>query len=235
MKILFISDIHGNKYVLDSIKNIIDNEDIRKIFFCGDVVGYYYFPNEIIDFLKKYDVVSILGNHDKNFIDIWDGKIDSLPFEAKYGKSYKNIKDYVKKETINYLKSLPTFYEFQVEGLHIGIFHGNPLDHLNGRFYPSDSNFSIYLELPYDIIVLGHTHHKMIKFHNNKLIINPGSAGQQRDGKGTSGLIFDTVTKTIEMINISFNIDELINDINSIEPNNEKLKEVLIRNRTIYK
>lgn len=235
MKILFISDIHGNKYVLESIEYIIQNENIGKIVFCGDAVGYYYYPNEIIDFFEKYKVVSILGNHDKNFIDIWEGKIAASSLEKQYGKSYNNIKDNVNKRTIDYLKKLKTFYEFEVDQVRLGVFHGDPIDHLNGRVYPKSDDFTKFLDLPYDIVILGHTHHKMIKYFSNTLILNPGSAGQQRDGKGTSGLIFNTKTRNIEFIDLAYDIDSLIKDINSIEPNNEKIKEVLTRKNNIFK
>ena len=52
MKILFFSDFHGNKYVLPGLVKLIDKIKPDQIVFCGDIFGYYYYYDEVIDFLK---------------------------------------------------------------------------------------------------------------------------------------------------------------------------------------
>ena len=85
----------------------------------------------------------------------------------------------------------------------------------------------------YDYVFSGHTHHKLVKQFGKTILINPGSAGQQRDGKGTSYVIFDTRKKEWEICSFSYDIDSLEQDIDKfekeIEDRKKKLKEVLRR------
>jgi putative phosphoesterase len=67
----------------------------------------------------------------------------------------------------------------------IGMYHGSPRDPINEYIFPltPTSTLESLIELANtDILLLGHTH---IPFHfafDSKLILNPGSIGQPRDG-----------------------------------------------------
>lgn len=229
MKIVFLSDIHGNKYALSSFIAEMKLSKPDKIIFCGDIFGYYYYQNEIIDSFKENNIKMLLGNHDQYFLDILDGNADIDDLINKYGNSYNDIESRITSENIELLKSLSPSYDFVIDNYKIGIFHGSPYNPLNGRIYPDTEITETKLYEDYDFIILGHTHHKMVKKIKSTVILNPGSIGQQRDGKGASYLELDTITGEYEFKVIDFDIGRLIEDIDFYDQGNLKLKDVLFR------
>lgn len=229
MRIAFFSDIHGNKYVVNPFLESIKAEKVDKIIFCGDIFGYYYYQNEIIDMFRQQKFVVLLGNHDKNFLDIIEKRSNAQEFVEKYGNSYADIVKRISKENIAFLRTLKPYYEFQVGLFKIGVFHGSPYDNLCGRVYPDTEIIEKERYIKYDLVVLGHTHHKMVRYMENTLIINPGSIGQQRDGSGCSYVLFDTQDYSVRFNIVDYNIGLLISDIETLDRNNCKLKEVLLR------
>lgn len=230
MKFIFFSDIHGNIYSFNKFLIMLEHVNVDKVVFCGDIFGYYYHQNEIIDILRnRKDISCIKGNHDQLFLDILNGKLDEELLIPKYGSSYKDIHRKISIANSEFIKQLPEFIEFNYN-VSIGVFHGTPYDLLNGRLYPDTKieNESLYLK--YDYIILGHTHHKMVRNLYTTTIINPGSIGQQRDGKGVSFLLFNSVTLKYEFFNVTYDIELLVNDINKFDEDKPFLKEVLYRN-----
>ena len=229
MRLAFFSDIHGNKYVLEPFLKSIEFEKIDQIIFCGDIFGYYYFQNEIMDVFRREGFITLLGNHDQYFLDILAGLVLEEELIDKYGNSYKNIAGRISDVNINYLQLLPRKHEIITENTGIGVFHGSPNDFLNGRVYQDTEIANAELYNKYDFVVLGHTHHKMVRKIGKTLILNPGSIGQQRDGKGCSYLILDTGSGEVAFKIIEYDVTKLIEDINVFDPRNNKLKEALLR------
>lgn len=229
MKIIFFSDIHGNKYVLPQFLDAIKKEKPDQVIFCGDIFGYYYYQNEIIDIFKKNNFITLLGNHDQYFLDILKGNADIKYLIERYGNSYKKIQDKITKENIQFIKKLKPYYKFKIDGHNIGVFHGSPDDPLNGRVYPDTKIEQTKEYKKYEYVILGHTHHKMERKIGSTVVLNPGSIGQQRDGKGCSYLILNTNKNKYEFKTIEFNPNKLIKDIEFYDQNNDKLKEVLFR------
>ena len=67
MRIVIFSDIHGNIYSFKEMMKFISAESADVKVFCGDICGYYYGQNEIIDFeseqwnLANADISEHLG------------------------------------------------------------------------------------------------------------------------------------------------------------------------------
>jgi Predicted phosphoesterase len=61
MKLLVLSDIHGN---FDALQSVYDKEKYDKMLFLGDAVDYGPEPDKVLDFLKTNSDFNILGNHD---------------------------------------------------------------------------------------------------------------------------------------------------------------------------
>lgn len=232
MKIIFFSDAHGNQYAVEQFFKDIEHTEYDQIIFGGDVFGYYYGADQIIDMLKNKGVYCLLGNHDRMFLDILEGKRTEESLIAKYGNSYHDIVSKISKENVEYLYSLQSRLDTEIDGLFITFVHGSVEDPLNGRVYP-DAVFDN--KAPYegiDYVFSGHTHHKMVKHVDSRTtVINPGSIGQQRDGKGCSYLIFDTLNHTLEFRVVSYDVERLVEEIetNDFGVMQEKLKEVLLR------
>jgi len=236
MILCFFSDIHGNGYAFDAFLREMEKKRPDRIIFGGDFAGYYYDGDRIISKVKELGFPCIMGNHDRMFLDLLEKKRTLGQLVSRYGNSYQKLKEEIRKENVDFLRELPDHYEMETDGARLGFFHGSPRNFLNDRIYPDteitdDEELALFDQ--YDYVFCGHTHHKLVKRFGKALLINPGSAGQQRDGKGTSYVLFDTKTKIWEMISFVYDRDSLAADIDRFdredEERNRRLKEVLYR------
>lgn len=226
MKIIAFSDIHGNQYAFASFIEQIKTLEKDVIFFCGDIHGYYYGQKEVVEqMLQMKNLYAVKGNHDKIAIDVADGVKRAEQFFDQYGHSYARLD----KEAVSYVKSLPEVVEFEMEGKKIAILHGTLDDVLEGRLYPKDKVKVEALYKKYDYIFCGHTHFQMVKKCGNASIINAGSAGQQRDGKGFCFAYVDTVTEKVEYKRLYYNRKLLEAEVRKYDPENKKMIEILYR------
>ncbi len=231
MKLLLFSDIHGNNYSFDSfISNVSKNKNDYQRIFLGDFVGYYYGANEIINYCRKNNILCILGNHDKYFLDVIDGKIDINYYIKKYGNSYQIALDTISQDNIDFLRQLDKNTTVSFDNKKVYICHGSPLDNLEGRIYP-DTDLTIFKELVknYNYVINGHTHHKMARKMEETTFLNPGSLGQQRDAKGCSYMTLDLKKDIYEFYTVDYPIDKLEEEIDLYDSGRAGLKEVLRR------
>ena len=106
MKVAFISDIHGNYSALEAVFKEIKKLQIEKIYCLGDIVNYYYEPDKCIDLLRKNDVISIKGNHEKILLETYKSKIKFNKYSKLYGNSIKINHIKLKNKHMEYLRSL---------------------------------------------------------------------------------------------------------------------------------
>ena len=222
MKIVFFSDAHGNQYAVDSFFEDVQTVGYDKVIFGGDVFGYYYEPDQILSRLREEHVHCLLGNHDRMFLDLVEGKISENFLIERYGNSYKNIVERISMENIDFLYSLKSIYDMEVDGLKLAFVHGALDDELNGRIYPDTVIKDTEKYKGINFVFTGHTHHKMVKILDNGCsIINGGSIGQQRDGRGCSYAVFDTIGQTYHFRVCEYPVDKLLRDIDMREDEEE--------------
>lgn len=236
MRLCFFSDIHGNGYAFDVFLKEMKEKKPDRIVFGGDFAGYYYDSDRIISQMREMGIFCILGNHDRMFLELLDHKRDLRQLVSRYGNSYPRLSERIGKENEAFLRELPEYLEMESDGLRLGFFHGSPRNFLNDRIYP-DTQITEREELAlfekYDYVFCGHTHHKLVKRLGKTVLINPGSAGQQRDGKGTSYVLFDTKKEQWEICSFAYDRERLAADIDEMDGEDEersrRLKEVLFR------
>lgn len=232
MKFIIFSDIHGNQYAFNAFLKEIKQVDYDKIIFCGDIFGYYYGQQEIIDCLEKIEnLIWIQGNHDSYAVEAYYDKSKVQALVEKYGHSYERMFDYLDSRYLKRIERLPIMYELEADKKKIGIFHGTPDNILEGRLYPKDSITNLKPYQNYDYVILGHTHFKMMRRCKDTIILNPGSLGQQRDGRGFGYMILDTGKNTVEFRNIEYSKEKLYEEIEKYDSGMDKLKEILERKK----
>lgn len=229
MKITFFSDIHGNHYAFHSFQRQMELLQPNQVVFSGDVFGYYYGQEEILNQLRNSGYICLLGNHDQMFLDMYAGKQNTEWLCARYGSSYRRNLGAISKENRDFLKSLPTSWELKCDDIQIKAFHGTPQNPLEGRLYPDTKVEDVSPYTVCDYLFLGHTHHKMIRQVGHTAVINPGSLGQQRDGLGCSYVLFDTCSRKAEFFRIDYPVSALITEIREKDPDMPGLIEVLQR------
>ena len=224
MKICFFSDIHGN---YTAFKKMLKNEksEVDLFIFSGDIWGYFYKQKEIIsEFRNMTNLYAIRGNHERYYLKCQKDKIYKNKLINRYGSSY-GIE--VSRDETQYLSMLPDYIEIQMDGKLFGIFHGGIEDYLEQRIYPdSVLDVNIYGN-KYDFLIVGHTHYRFVKKVGNTLIVNPGSLGQPRDGKGFGYCVLDTRDYQINFKNVDISPCKLLDDIEKKEQESENYKYLL--------
>jgi len=183
-KIAIISDIHSNYTALKTVLDDIKNKNVDKIFCLGDLVTKCANPDLVIDTLQKEADIIIKGNCD-----------DLICNNKKYSWSRNKIGE----ERLEFLNSLPVYYEFYLSGHLIRLFHASPYD-LESIFNPMFSNSNtrykdkeiksvdeMFLNTEFlgknendpipDVVGYGHLHTPNLFRYKNKTIFNPGSVG----------------------------------------------------------
>jgi len=181
MKILVISDLHANLAALEAVTR----ERFDRLICLGDLVGYGPQPNEVIRFVRDHAFVAIRGNHDNALVLDVDCQC-SPANKALAEATLAYHRTILKAENLEWLRTLPTSAEFKLDDYRFAAFHAKPHDHLYG--------YEITPELPdeqlrgeiegvkADFILLGHTHLPMVRGIGSRVVVNPGSVGQPRDG-----------------------------------------------------
>lgn len=230
-KICIFADAHGNQYAFAEIMKSMMSKKPDSYIYCGDICGYYYGQNEIIRMLKKLERLEcILGNHDRVFLDMIDGKTGGREYTEKYGKANNIFMKTATEESIRFLRKMGESLVLEVKGYEIGAFHGSPWNHLDEYIYP-DADLSRFDGIDYDLTLLGHTHYPMDLATAKTRIINPGSCGQPRNSRPPSYALLELDNFTVEFVEVEYKHEQLVKDVSSHEEKNNYLIDVLTRDR----
>jgi len=205
MKILLISDIHANFYALSSLSKYFSFVDLSVCL--GDMVGYYCQVNEVIDFLREQETLCILGNHDQYLLSEYPENTNSF---VKFGIEF--AKKNIRTDNFEWLNKRALIEGLILDGLSFLFFHGSPWNPLQEYLYSDNKKITNLTSFNYDIFCFGHTHRSYISNLNEKIIVNPGSVGQNRKDYGlASAYIFDTKKKEGYFVNSIYNWIETYN------------------------
>ena len=202
MRILVLSDIHANLPALEAV--LKDAAPFDTIWCIGDVVGYGPQPSECVELLTAHDHVCVAGNHDWAAL----GKLDIHDFNLDAQKATLWTQKQLTGPAREYLEQLPTRLELG----DFTLVHGSPREPIwEYILLTSTATTSFaWFETPYCFV--GHTHTPAIfeepandvsgaarcltvqfdepmALGEQRLIINPGSIGQPRDGDARASYI----------------------------------------------
>ena len=183
MKILLISDIHGNFPALDAVTRHAGATSCDMIFNCGDSTVYAPFANQALNWLKKHNAVSILGNTDAKVVKLLKGKTFKKPSKAEKRIMYTSTVDILTPQSEKFLLDLKKKKKLKIKGITVGLFHGSPENFDEFLFFDTpDIRFrEIAEKTDCDIVITGHSHSPYHKHINGVHFINPGSVGRMFD------------------------------------------------------
>lgn len=173
---LVLSDIHANRPALEAV---LDAAPDGPILCCGDMVGYYPWPNAVVARLDGRDLTAVRGNHDAAILQ---DRAHGFRGVAREALSWQ--RDRLDDATRSFLEAFPTRVETRIEGRRVVMVHGSPNSPLREYVSPGDVD-ERFLErhgVGADVLLLGHTHVPFAKRVGDTLVANPGSVGQPRDG-----------------------------------------------------
>ncbi len=195
MRALILSDIHAN---LEAFEAVLADAKRRggydRVWFLGDLVGYNADPSACIALLQSLPSVSIAGNHDHAAV----GKIDPILFNGAARAAAIWTAAQLSGAELEYLNGLP---EVQASGKFTMV-HGSLRDHVSEYLLSQDAALATFSLLPTQFCLVGHSHIPLLWTElgyrveggllnlssplrlepGQRLIVNPGSVGQPRDG-----------------------------------------------------
>jgi len=184
MKILLISDIHGNYPALEAVSRQVQPLGCEQILNCGDTTVYAPFPNETIDWLRQHQAFSIRGNTDDKVIKLLKGKTFKKPAKPEKRVMYTSTATVLTQKNIAFLLDLKKKKILRLGQTFVGLFHGSPADH--DEFLCLETKEARFRELAKDtvcqVVITGHSHSPYHRYVGGVHFINPGSVGRMSDG-----------------------------------------------------
>ncbi len=222
MRCLVLSDIHSNLEAFEAV--LEDAGSVDRVWCLGDVVGYGPDPNACVELLRSLPHLCIAGNHDWATL----GKLDLRDFNPDARQANLWNREQLAPDNLAYLEALP---EALVEGP-FTLVHGSPRYPIwEYIIYDStaQANFEFF---DTSFCFVGHTHTPVIfrldtggdgdvceslppslnepmNLGAERLIINPGSVGQPRDGDPqASYAILDTEALTVAHRRVAYPVEK---------------------------
>jgi diadenosine tetraphosphatase ApaH/serine/threonine PP2A family protein phosphatase len=192
VRYLILSDIHANWVALEAV--LADAPDFDELWCLGDLVGYGPDPNECVERIREFSCLCLAGNHDWATL----GRLDLETFntDARVANTWTQAQ--LTPEARDYLSGLPTHEER--DGFFVA--HASPREPVWEYILDANLACANFPHFDAPVCLVGHTHIPVIfslneeeahcetllppetplKLGEHRMIINPGSVGQPRDG-----------------------------------------------------
>lgn len=221
-RLAFISDIHSNLPALEAVVQDIASRNVESIYCLGDIIGYHSFPGQVIDLLKKHNVVSIKGNHDEMITGGHFNRQKESDFVKWWNADALNAEDHT------YLLELPGTLFFEQDGIGFELSHGSPADINEYLYFDSEEADKALDSTAADILLCAHTHIPGAQQKGDTLLLNPGSVGKPKIGRpNATYLIVDTAPANtqaqqftvkdaalaVEFFEVTYEVDKIIDDL----------------------
>ena len=221
MRIAIVSDIHANLPAFEAVLRHAETSGRVDALWClGDTVGYGPHPNECIALLRRYEHRAVAGNHDLAAC----GKMGTEEFNEAAASAARWTAEQLSDTAREFLQGLPMV---ESEG-DFTLVHGS-LRWPEWEYLLSSEQAQVQFELqktPYSIV--GHSHlpfvcrepasggppallpardGERIELGAGRLILNPGGAGQPRDGDPRAPYaLYDSDARTITYHRVEYDI-----------------------------
>ena len=204
MRILIVSDIHGNWPALAAIDEPHD--------FCvclGDLVDYGPDPGPCVRWAMTHARHVVRGNHDH-------GAAQGIRVAGTTGYRYLTqvSRDLVwgnlGPQERRFLLELPLTCRFTVEGRRFLLVHGTPRDPLDEYLMNDAATWARRLEgAEADVVCVGHSHMQFNLRAGSAVVVNPGSVGNPRDGDPRAAYAVIDGNK-VELKRVAYPVEETI-------------------------
>ncbi len=196
MRYIVVSDIHSNAPALEAV--LRDAPAFDALICLGDVVGYGPNPNACVERVQDFSLTCISGNHDQGTI----GQADVLIFNRDARESLSWTQRELTPANLSYLRGLSPTGALDDDGRVI-LAHGSPRDPVWEYIVDPSSATQNFRQFRFQLLLVGHSHLPLIFewldeaqrvqslrsepgvpvcLDDRRLILNPGSVGQPRDG-----------------------------------------------------
>jgi len=178
MKIVIISDIHGN---YDALSHL--SEDYDQLWVLGDLVNYGPQPGEVIKYIRSHATHVTRGNHDHS---VGYGEAprcaSRLREMAETTQRYTNA--VLSEEDKKYLRSLPLHVDVWIGKTRCRLCHAPPsVPPFMNHAFQSENWKDECQRAGAEVLLVGGGHAPFGREIDSRLLANPGSLGQSRSGE----------------------------------------------------
>jgi diadenosine tetraphosphatase ApaH/serine/threonine PP2A family protein phosphatase len=202
MRIAICSDIHGNRHGFEAVIAAAEADGADELWCLGDLVGYGAEPDACVALAARHCSIVLAGNHDLAVVDV----LSLEEFSRGAALAAQWTRDVISAETRDFLLSLKP----AGDALGYGLFHASPRDPVWEYVLSFDAT-------DFRVSFIGHSHVALsftrpegepatgttrregveVDVAGGHWLINPGSAGQPRDGDPRAAwLLLDTEAQT---------------------------------------
>jgi putative phosphoesterase len=215
MRILVISDLHANWPALEAV---LGAQAFDRVIVVGDLVSYGPHPCEVVEWVRSHATVAVRGNHDDALACGSDCRCapTSKPLATATRAVHRGL---LSLEDIEFLGSLPRTASLESTGQTLFVVHASPRDHLyRYTLTPQASDEHVRGQVGRvraDYVLLGHTHLPMVRSSGRRLVVNPGSVGQPRDGdpRASFAVIEDG---GVVLKRVSYDVERTVRDLHGL-------------------
>ena len=216
---LVISDLHSNLPALNAVMEIAAREGCDEYLCLGDIAGYGAQPVEVIDILRSNDVRCIQGNHD-SLITLQN---PGLNYSSVSHLAAEHNRGLLSEDHLKFLADLPE----QLKGRRgCLLIHGSPEyqdTYLINEAQIGAAAHEVKDRMGPGLCFFGHTH--VPAFHDGhshvftpeqpficapdkRIMINPGSVGQPRDGDPRASFaLWDREAGTVRLMKAEYDVE----------------------------
>lgn len=223
MRIAIVSDVHANLAALESVLRHAEAQGALDGLWClGDMVGYGPQPCEVLERLREAGVQAVVGNHDLAAVGLLPTDDFNPAAAAAVHWTARQLQDPQRR----YIASLPQVLQQEEFTLVHGTLRWPVWEYLYS--YEAARAHLRLQRTPFGLV--GHTHIPMLVvedegfpqgcellylhdgavvelWHGRRLVINPGSVGQPRDGDPrASYAIYDSERGTVTLHRVEYDI-----------------------------
>jgi putative phosphoesterase len=186
MKIGIVSDIHANPRALR--RALEDMGSVDMVVCAGDSISEYRFCAETVEILRDRQVQVIRGNH------------EAVLLGGRNPQYLKKCQAEFPPDLLDFLSTAPLSIETTADEARILVTHASPLPPYEDYVYAGSPVLRQVGTLPYEYIIIGHTHMPMVHKTDGVTVINPGSCSEPRDqDRRGSYAILDTTMREVEI------------------------------------
>jgi len=240
MRVAVISDIHGNLHALEASIAVLEDEQPDAIWCLGDLVGYGPRPNECCARVAALADVCLIGNHDLGVLE----QISLEEFSHEAAESAHWTREVLEDSARSYMSGLTPGAEIPEASAEL--YHASPRDPVWEYVLDAGSMRAALEDTVQPLILVGHSHVPLwailhegqlqaahapegteLKLSEGRVLINPGSIGQPRDGDPRAAFaVLDLAGQHASFHRVEYDIErtqEEIREVGLPEPLAERL------------
>ena len=220
MKIAMFTDIHGNYQALKAIISDIKKKKYDDVIFLGDAIGLGVDSNKCLNYLYKYNIRFLLGNHELyytrgcNIIKTKKPEINEHNIWVS-----KNIKTKLKED--NNFKYVIKHNGKKILFVHFFMKRGR-YPYENTEIFDTEEYKKYMNNTKYDYMFYGHLHQDRVDIINNKIFCSLGSSGCTKDDNTFYYVLNLDEDITYEKVMVKYNREKFVNRIKSVDFPNKK-------------